>query len=246
MQLKANGCALPTCLETSKTDHCHTHCTYCDYLPLTGTPPGYVVSVNHCENLFCTHLLPILHTNMCVCLLHFQCYSALVFDHQSKCCVGKLTKGGQCLERCFAIKMRNWKQTLRRGRICVSISSSLQQGQKAGCLFPVHWLHSIRGSEAQAWTMQMNCGWDLTKGPLQGEQGRLARKEGADASISYHLLHVLELQNSLLSGKYQSANSHTSPPPLLPPPAPRATKVCSRLCPPCASKVSSLCGDTQA
>lgn len=180
-------------------------------------------------------------TPTCVCVFSiFQCHSALVFDHQSKCCVGKLTKGGQCWERCFAIKMRNWKQKLRRGRICVSISSSLQLGQKAGCLFPVHWLHSIRRSEAQAWTMQMNCGWELTKGSLQGEQGRLARKEGADASISYHLLHVLELQSSLLSGKYQSANSHTSPPPLPPPRPPRHQGMLKTLPTLCFQSLQSL------
>lgn len=97
------------------------------------------------------------------------------------------------MEKSFTVKMRNWKQT-RRDRICVSISSSPQQGQKACCLFPVPWLHSMQRSEGQAWTRQMNSGWELVKGPRQGEQGLQPRKEGA--STSYHRLHALKLDKS--------------------------------------------------
>lgn len=101
------------------------------------------------------------------------------------------------MEKSFTVKMRNWKQT-RRDRICVSISSSPQQGQKACCLFPVPWLHSMQRSEGQAWTRQRNSGWELGKGPRQGEQGLQPRKEGASASTSYHRLHALKLEKSLL------------------------------------------------
>lgn len=98
----------------------------------------------------------------------------------------------------------------RRDRICVSISSSPQQGQKACCIFPVPWLHSMQRSEGQAWTRQMNSGWELVKGPRQGEQGLQPRKEGASASTSGHQLHALKLEKSPLREISKHNLSHPS------------------------------------